>query len=241
MKIPVPDIRARVVERLIFNFALPPEALARRLPPGLRPAVVHGAAVASFCILDLENVVFGPIPDRMGVRNVNCAHRFAVIDESTGEPSVYVVERNTNSRLGAFLSSLGFPGKHPWVDARIERDVDAWEVTIGDLFSARARRAASLRSSLFPSLEVFAAFLASGVRSYCPAVKPDTLNVVDLHKEEGAYEALEAERVTDRLLSEWLDAPETLPIDSAMRNAGGAYRWQYCGQRPRGCQEAPRR
>lgn len=237
MRIPLPDIRARVVERFIFNFRLSPDLLQRHLPSGLRPLVLHGSAVASFCILDLDDVVFGPIPARLGVRNVNCAHRFAVIDESTGEPAVYVEDRNTDSRLGSFISSLGFPGRHARVEARIERDGDTWDITMGEgsdpLFSARARRATSLRSVLFPSPDRFAQFIAEGVRSYSPAVKPDMLNIVDLHKEDAAYESLEVERVTDRLLSQWLGAQETLQLDSALRTTGGTYLWRYCGQRSR--------
>lgn len=236
MSLPLPTIRARLVERFIFNFRLPLEQMSRHLPSGLRPLAVSGSAIASFCILDLDDVTFGPFPERLGLRNVHCAHRLAVIDDSTGSPAVYVDERNTSSRFGAFVTALGFPGRHSRVDVRLDHCGEGWDIEVGEAtspwFSASVRRGdAELRSELFDSLDAFAAFIAQGVRSYCPAVKADTLNIVDLHKEDSRYEPLAVDHVHDALLVDWLGDGEDVTFDSAVRTAGGSYRWSYCGQR----------
>lgn len=235
MKSILPDIRARLVERFVFNFRIPPAVLAAHLPPWLEPQVFGGSAVASFCILDLAGVTFGPIPASLGLRNLNCGHRFAVLEADTKEPRVFVDERNTSSRLGAFITSLGFPGRHGLVDAGIEHRDDATSLRVTDsrgapLFAATARRGATFASELFPSLDAFSEFMARGVTSYCPAVKSGTLNVVDLHKDDSVYEPLAVDEVEDRLIAEWLGSPPSLPFDSAVRTAGGTYVWEYRGQ-----------
>ncbi len=226
----LPEIRAHLVHRFIFNYRVPPEVLAERLPEWLEPQVIRGLAVGSHCVLCLERVTFGPLPDRLGVSNINCAQRFGVIDKRTDEPAVYVHERNTDSRLGAFVSSLGFPGKHVYVKARVEESGEgAWSLEINNgggepLFSARAARTDSFSSSLFDSMGDFKEFLAAGVRSYSPAVKPDRLNVVDLEKEDPTYEPLSAEDVHDSFFESCSGV-----FDSALRTGGGTYRWSYRG------------
>jgi hypothetical protein len=62
-------VHARLVERLIFNFRLRPEALAHHLPATwLQPQVFNGWSVVSFCILDLERVMLSPLPGFLGYR-----------------------------------------------------------------------------------------------------------------------------------------------------------------------------
>ena len=231
----LPNVRARLVERFVFNFRIPPSVLAERLPSWLKPQVFGGSAVASFCILDLAGVTFGAIPSSLGLRNINCGHRFAVADSETKEPQVFVDERNTNSRLGSFVTSLGFPGHHRLVEAVIEHRGEVSMIRVGDadetpLFSATARRSNVFDSKLFPSLRAFSDFTALGITSYCPAVKNGMFNVVDLHKNDSTYEPVEVDEVNDRLIEEWLGFPSNLSFDSAVRTVGGAYVWEYRGQ-----------
>ena len=229
----IPSIRAQLVERFIFNFRVPLDDTERLFPPWLAPQPIDGAAVGSFCILDLDKVTFDPVPDKLGLRNINCAMRFGAVDRETGEPSVYVVERNTNSRLGSFITSLGFPGEHTLVNAAISREQPGWNVTINEgkkeVFSAKVTEAAGLESSLFDSVDSFKSFLASGVRSYCPAKKHGKYNVVDLHKDDSVFQPLQVSELCHDLIP-WLPTEGTL-FDSALRTSGGQYLWEYIGQR----------
>ena len=231
----LPDIRAQLVERFVFNFSVPPEILAQHLPPWLIPQVFGNAAVASFCVLDLAGVTFGPIPASLDLRNIHSAHRFGVLDAQSQEEGVFVDERNTNSRVGSFLSSLGFPGHHKYVDASIEKRDELWHVDVCDdqespLFSATVERGSSFSSDLFPDLRAFTEFIAHGVRSYCPAVRGG-YTVVDLEKDDSVFEPLQVRSVSDRLMAEWLGLPMSLPLDSAVRTTGGTYVWRYRGRR----------
>lgn len=231
----MPKIRARLIERFIFNFRLPAEVLERQLPAWLAPQSFDGASVGSFCVLDLDQVTFGPVPDQLGLRNINCALRFGVIERDTGVAAVYVTERNTNSRLGAFITSLGFPGAHRLVDASITNDAGGSQIRVRDgeraLFSATVTPDAALHSSLFGSLSVFAAFMAGGVRSYCPAKNPGYFNVVDLHKQDPTYEPLRVADLTHDLFPGWSAGSSDVVLDSAVRTEDGRYIWEYLGQR----------
>ncbi|MFN0137094.1 MAG: hypothetical protein ACKVS9_13370 [Phycisphaerae bacterium] len=230
----MPKIRARLIERFIFNFRLPIELLGRQLPSWLAPQSIEGASVGSFCVLDLDQVTFGPVPDELGLRNINCALRFGVIERETGTPAVYVTERNTNSRLGAFITSLGFPGEHRLVEASITSDASGSQIRVRDkehaLFSATVARESVLRSSVFRSLDEFSAFMAGGVRSYCPAKNPGCFNVVDLHKSDSTYEPLRVTDLTHDLFSESSGSSDAVQ-DSAVRTEHGRYVWEYVGQR----------
>ncbi|MEM8883123.1 MAG: DUF2071 domain-containing protein [Planctomycetota bacterium] len=234
----LPDIRARLRERFVINFRVDPDVLQRRLPDWLAPQLIDGAAVASYCLLDLDQVTFGPVPDKLGVRNRNCAQRYGIIDTRSGEPCVYVAERNTDSRLGSFITGLGFPGHHPRLDVAMDAVDDGWRIEVGDggatpLFAARLQPASETRSTLFPSTDAFAAFLAGGVRSYCPATDAAKLNVVDMHKQDTHYEPLVAVDIEDRIVRDWLELDGPLAFDSAFRTVGGSYIWSYHGQAQR--------
>lgn len=231
----MPRIRARVLDRFIFNFRFPAAALAARLPAWLEPQVVGGAAVASFCVLDLDQVTFGPIPDQLGLRNVNCALRFGVIDRDSGTPAVYVSERNTDSRLGAFITSLGFPGHHRLVGVAIEPDVAGRAIRIDDgdrlVFAARMNPGRALTSTQFVSLDEFADFIAGGVRSYCPSRTPGQFSIVDLHKDDPTYSPLAIRDLQHDLFGDWGISHADAPLDSAIHTRDGRYVWEYVGQR----------
>ena len=113
----LPSVRATLAERFLFNFRMPPDALAAFLPsvPWLVPQTVNGYGVVSFCLLDLRNITVAPLPTIAGLSSISCAPRYAVMDLSHDPPtpSVFVTERQTNSAFGAWFTSLGFSAPHP--------------------------------------------------------------------------------------------------------------------------------
>ena len=67
-------IRARLVERIIFNFAVEPEVAAGLIDaPWLEPELRDGKAILSFCVLDLEPASVGPLPAPRALRAVHAA------------------------------------------------------------------------------------------------------------------------------------------------------------------------
>ncbi|HEY0158706.1 MAG TPA: hypothetical protein VGF28_15590 [Thermoanaerobaculia bacterium] len=228
----IPAVRAVLAERYILNFRMRPDAMRRFLPvPWLEPAEVGGYAVASFCMLDLRNITVAPLPALAGLSSLSCAPRYAVTDTSSGaaKPAVFVTERYTNSSLGSWFTSLGFSAPHPHVDAAIVREGDAVRLSVADrdrqLFSARVT-AGETRDSIFTA-KSFADFIAQGVSSYGLSIHGNRLTRVDLHKNDGTYEPLEALHFSGPVVEEWVNAGAVL--DSAFRTSDGQYEWTYLG------------
>jgi hypothetical protein len=231
----IPPVRAELAERFIFNFRMPPHALARFLPvPWLEPQVVNGYGVVSFCLLDLRHITVAPLPTVAGINSISCAPRFAVSDRSRGvaRPAVYVNERRTSSGFGAWFTSLGFSAPHPFARVSVRRDDGGTTLQVADrgervLFSGSARACAGLGSELFASADDFAAFVAAGVTSYGACRHEGRLTRVDLHKQDNTYEPLEADGLAGPFVEAWTAAGGVL--DSAFRTHGGRYEWIYHG------------
>lgn len=229
----LPAVRAELAERFIFNFRMPPAILREFLPVSwLAPQEIEGWAVASYCLLDLRNIVSAPLKPKVGLHSLSCAPRFAVVDESVNppRPAVFLTERQTNSAFGAWFTSLGFSAPHPYIEASINGE-NPWQIEAhipkGEaIFAARAQRGAN-SSILWRSTEEFADFIAQGVSSYGLSIRGSRLTKLDLHKQDGIYEALEIESIGGSAIEEWQKAGAI--FDSAFRTFGGVYQWTYHG------------
>lgn len=232
------SVKARMVERYIFNYRIEPAELKKRLPaPWLEPQVVNGYSAVSFCILWLERLSVSPIPALFGYSTISCAYRIGVIDTSGAvpEPSVYVVDRWADLPMVARLGPLVLQDTIPVIKAAIGHENDGetrvqMSYTDGTaLFSAKVRpRTNGLGSTVFADVGAFAAFIKNGVSSYGPSLSPGWLTKVDLHKEEVDYEPLDATIDFSELNEEsWADAG--MELDSAVRARGARYKWTYRG------------
>src|SRR5271168_3244465 len=95
-------IQGIIRRRMLVNFFLDPEIARRRLPPGFRPKLHNGYAVAGICLIRLEQMRPKPLPAFLGLGSENAAHRIAVMwDEPTGgsREGVFIVRRDTNSPI----------------------------------------------------------------------------------------------------------------------------------------------
>ena len=58
------SVKAQLNERYIFNFRIKPEVLEAKLPvKWLKPQIINGWSVVSFCILDVNKITIVPIPN----------------------------------------------------------------------------------------------------------------------------------------------------------------------------------
>jgi len=232
------SVKARMVERYIFNYRISPSELKKRLPaPWLEPLVVNGYSAVSFCILWLERLTVAPVPAIFRYSTISCAYRIGVIDTSgtAPVPSVYVIDRWADLPMVSRLGPMLLQDTIPTIKAAIghENDGDTHvqlSYTDGSaLFSAKVRpRKDGLGSSVFESVEGFAKFIKEGVSSYGPSLHPGWLTKVDLQKEEVAYEPLAA-TVEFSELNEESWAAAGMELDSAVRARGANYKWTYRG------------
>src|SRR5690242_8636498 len=108
-------IRSVVERRLLVNYRVDAEYAVRQLPPGFRPQLVNGYAVAGICLLRVGQVRpsvlgFGD----WGLCSENAAHRYAVEWDSPSGPTtgVYIARRDSGSVLNVLAGGRVFPGAH---------------------------------------------------------------------------------------------------------------------------------
>jgi hypothetical protein len=235
------SVTAVLEERLLFNFRIAPEKLGSLLPvPWLKPQVINGASVLSFCILHLKNVTIWPLPGSIiGWKTISCAYRAGVMDSSSGTdtPAVWIVDRLTDLPIIAKLSPFLLYDTLPTIRPLIKHAKDKISVEI-DYPDCQKFYKAELepipgnvfRSKIFGTLANFGTFIHGGVTSYAPSIFGDALTKIDLIKEDPVYIPHAAQVDYSWLESTWKDAD--LELDSAVRAHGGTYRWNYRGLVP---------
>ena len=229
------SITAILEERLLFNFRIAPERLASILPvPWLKPLVVNGSSIVSFCILHLKDVTIWPLP--FGWKTISCAYRCGVVDSSSGSPvpAVWIIDRLADLPVIAKLSPWLLYDTLPIIRPRIRHRAAQIDVEIDfpdaqKLFKAEVTPSPNgeFRSKVFGSMTDFAAFIHNGVTSYAASIYGDALTKIDLIKEDPVYVPHDAVVDYSWLEATWKDA--NLELDCAVRAHGGHYRWNYRG------------
>jgi hypothetical protein len=96
------SVKANLNERYIFNFLIDPQILETKLPvTWIKPQIINGWSIVSFCILDVQKITIVPVPNIFNFETISCAYRIGVIDASSFEPSssVYITDRNADLPL----------------------------------------------------------------------------------------------------------------------------------------------
>src|SRR5271155_3843938 len=94
-------VACTIERRLLVNYRIDPELVARQLPEPLRPQLVSGWAVGGVCFIRLAGLRPNHFPSAVGIKTENVAHRFAVEwdDETRTQVGVFIPRRDTNSRV----------------------------------------------------------------------------------------------------------------------------------------------
>lgn len=172
MKLPL--IQGEIERRLLVNYRVDPEAMARELPPPFRPQLLDGAAVAGICLIRLGGMRIEGLSRQLGLRSENAAHRVAVEwDTSDGPRSgVYIPRRDSDSLMNRAVGGRLYPGMHHAASFRVHESAD--EVRVA--FTARDHSAevdVEVRivqelegSAIFEDLATASAFFEKGAAGF---------------------------------------------------------------------------
>ncbi len=232
------SVHGTLVDRYLFNFRTDPDALQTHLPKvnWLKPRIINGYGVVSFCLLKLKGLTIWPLPSTMGLNTTSCAYRFAVTDVSgnVSEPSVYVLGRNTDLSLISYLGPALFSGHIEKIEASINKDsstsieIEAKYSDGQEMFLASVNNSKNTQNSkLFESVESFESFIKDGVSSYTPSTQNNTYSRVDLETDSNIYEQVDAKILVNYLDDEWDDVD--MIFDSAYRAGGQQYKLKHRG------------
>jgi hypothetical protein len=235
------SVYGNLVDRYLFNFRADPDILASHLPQvkWLKPRIINGSGIVSFCLLKLEGLTVWPLPSFLGFNSTSSAYRCAVVDSSgaSHEPSVYVLGRNTDLPIISRLGPVLFSGKMQMIHTSIEDtpssiDINANYMDGQNLFSAKVKHSKikKLSSKLFDSVDSFVSFIKGGASSYAPSTRDSHYSRVDLEEDSNYYVPVGATINHSWLDTEWADAG--LVFDSAFHAGGGRYKLKYLGSVP---------
>ena len=231
MKVPV--IAGVIDRRILINYRVEPDALAKLLPAPFRPKLVRGYGVAGVCLIRLKHVRPPHVPRLLGLTSENAAHRIAVEWDEGGvtREGVYIPRRDSSSWLNTLAGGRLFPGEHHLASFRVTELGDRLRVRVSS-FDRRTRievdaQSASFlpRRSLFTSLADASAFFEGGAVGYS-ASRAGRLDGLELRTLGWRVEPL----AVTSLASSYFDDPCRFPkgtaeFDCALMMRGVEHEW----------------
>ena len=126
----LPTMVGTIDRRLLINYRVDADVLARALPEPFRPQLLHGLGLAGVCLIRLSQLRPAGCPAFLGVTTENAAHRVAVEwDGPEGhQRGVYIPRRDTSSRLTTLIGGRFFPGEHHRAAFQVHESDDQYEV-----------------------------------------------------------------------------------------------------------------
>lgn len=175
MAIKIPTLQGLIDRRILVNYTVEPEVMAKLLPPPFRPQLYNGKAIAGICLIRLKQVRPKGFPAMFGIASENAAHRMAVEWNEGGavKSGVYIPRRDTSLMLNAMVGGRIFPGKHHLVKFNVKESGSLYHVD----YKASDNTGISVdaedkgifdQGSIFGSLKNASAFFEKGSVGYSP-------------------------------------------------------------------------
>jgi hypothetical protein len=232
MRIPV--IRGVIDRRILVNFRVDPDVLARALPCPFRPKLAHGVGMAGVCLIRLRQVRPRWLPAPLGVSSENAAHRVAVCWEQDGQPreGVFIPRRDTSSRLNTLAGGRLFPGEHHHARFQVRESGDDYAVAL-DSDDGRTHLAVEgtlapelPRTSVFGSLREASAFFERGSLGYSATARPGVFDGLELRSFAWHVSPLAVRRVESSFFGDRTLFPEgSVEFDCALLMRGIEHEW----------------
>ena len=175
MRIPV--IKGWIDRRILVNYRVDPEVMAKYLPEPFQPQTVEGYGVAGVCLIRLRDVRPKALPCTPGIGSENAAHRFAVkwLDNGHERSGVYIPRRDTDSLLNHLAGGRVFPGVHHLADFTTNESDPHYSVSLlsrdGDTRMSISGTVddALPEGSIFANVAAASEFFEQGSLGYSPA------------------------------------------------------------------------
>jgi hypothetical protein len=230
----IPQIRGVIDRRILVNYRVAPEVLARQLPAPFRPRLVHGFGMVGICLIRLREVRPTFLPAWLGVHSENAAHRAAVEWHQDGVPreGVYIRRRDTSSRFNALVGGRLFPGIHHHARFRVNETADHFEIALdSDDGDTRLSVVADMSdrlppTSTFASLEEASRFFQGGAMGYSATPEPDRFQGLELRCHTWQVEPLAVRSVASSFFDDRSLFPEgSISFDCALLMRGIVHEW----------------
>lgn len=211
----VPAIRGVIDRRILANYHIDPDVIARILPRPFVPHIVNGWAIGGICLIRLKAIRPRLFPFPFGIGSENAAHRIAVkwIEKGQLKHGVYIPRRDTSSWLNSAAGGTVFPGVHHRADFEVQETSDHVSVKmISRDGNARLHVAGGIESdfpttSVFGSLEEASTFFQNGSVGYSVTGSAGRFDGIELRCQNWVVENLNV----DRMESSWFQDISMFP------------------------------
>jgi hypothetical protein len=219
--------------RLLLNFSADPAVVQRLLPAPFRPKLHAGRAIVGICLIRLSGLRPRWVPRCLGVTSENAAHRIAVAWDENGveRTGVYVLRRDTASRLNVLVGGRLFPGMQRHATFTVQETPEhlAIAVTGADV---RIDVAGTLvddwpTGSVFADLATASAFFAEDADGYAVTARADRLDGLRLCCEQWAVRPMRIDRVASSFYDDArVFPPGSIRPDCALVMTGIQHHWE---------------
>jgi len=241
MKLPL--VQGVIDRRILANYRVARDVLARLLPPPFRPKLVGGHGIAGICLIRLKNIRPRGLPGFVGIGSENAAHRIAVEwedDRGTTREGVYIPRRDSSSRLNVLAGGRLFAGVHHHARFDVDERDGHYRISIrSDDGETRVRLEARTADALppgsvFTDVEAASSFFRGGSLGYSPSAQAGRLDALELHSLDWQVSPL----AVDRFESSFFDDATRFPPGSAQFDCAllmREIRHEWHGREPMQC------
>ena len=233
MRIPV--ITGWIDRRILVNYRVDPEVMARHLPEPFQPQLVEGYGVAGVCLIRLRDVRPKALPCTPGIGSENAAHRFAVKWRENGHErsGVYIPRRDTDSILNHLAGGRVFPGVHHLADFQSNESDPHYSVTLlsrdGDTRMSISGTVddALPEGSIFSDVTAASEFFERGSLGYSPAGKDCCYDGLELRTLNWSVRPLRVERAESSYFQTFPEG--SIELDHALLMKDIEHEWHDAG------------
>ena len=234
----IPTIRGLIDRRVLVNFRVAPEVMARVCPAPFRPQIVNGFGVAGICLIRLKHIRPKTFPAYLGIGSENAAHRIAVQWDQDGvtQTGVYVPRRDTSSLLNSFVGGRIFSGIQHHARFDVRETNNEYHIAMNSV-DGSAHVAVDGRTtdrppddSVFDSLAQCSQFFEAGSLGYSPASTTDQFDGLELQTVNWQVQPLAVTNVQSSFFDDRDVFPEgSVTFDNALLMRGIDHQWNSRG------------
>jgi hypothetical protein len=235
----IPVIRGIIDRRILVNFQVDPNVLARFLPAPFEPKLVNGKGMAGVCLIRLKNIRPKFLPSFLGISSENAAHRIAVQWNQDGETKegVFIPRRDTSSRLNALLGGRLFPGVHHLAAFQVQEEDDRYRIELNSddrhthlLIDGHVAQELP-PTSIFGSLKEVSDFFQEGSLGYSVTADSGKFDGLELRNFGWQVQPLAVEKVESSFFEDKnLFPPASVKFDCALLMRGIEHEWHGKGK-----------
>jgi hypothetical protein len=234
-----PVIRGLIDRRILVNFRVNPEVLARFLPAPFRPKLVNKAGMAGVCLIRLKKIRPRFLPSFLGISSENAAHRIGVEWDHEGETKegVFIPRRDTSSWLNTLAGGRLFPGVHSHAAFQVNEQDDRYRIELNSddrhthlLVEGHVAQELPPKS-VFGSLKEASDFFERGSLGYSVTAKPGQFDGLELHSFNWRVQPLAVEKVESSFFENHeLFPPGSVEFDCALLMQAIDHEWHGRGR-----------